>query len=465
MRRASSAPSARRARAAPTAVLALAAAAISLIVVAPAPSYDPWAWLLWGREVAGLELSTAEGPAFKPLPVAVATSLSLLGDEIAPVAWVLLARTGALLALWAAYRLGAGLADNRAAGLLAALGVATTGAFLAQAASGLSEPTLVALALTGAASARARRPRTALVCAAGCGLIRVETWPFLLLAGVIAGRRHPRLRPALTLLAALVPLAWFVPELLGSGDLLRSGSRARIPNPGQPALAPVPALASLAGAVALVAWPLWIGVAALLPAAARRTPARRRRREALVPAILGGAWLALVAAMAQAGFSGEPRYALPGATLISITGAVGIVELLRDLAPRLPSLLAAMAAAAPVAADRGADVASIPAAQAHHWRLSTSLRGAIQAAGGTRAVLACGTPHVGRYRGTLAAYQLGVPKHLVEADRPPRRPAVVFQSRLRNRSPAVPRPAGGSVALGRHGAWRIFASCRRDLTN
>ena len=35
---------------------ALAVAAASVLVVAPAPSYDPWAWLLWGREVAGLEL-------------------------------------------------------------------------------------------------------------------------------------------------------------------------------------------------------------------------------------------------------------------------------------------------------------------------------------------------------------------------------------------------------------------------
>src|SRR5919112_61296 len=32
--------------------VAAALAAVSLVVVAPAPSYDPWMWLLWGREVA-----------------------------------------------------------------------------------------------------------------------------------------------------------------------------------------------------------------------------------------------------------------------------------------------------------------------------------------------------------------------------------------------------------------------------
>ena len=52
------------------------AAALTALVVAPAPSYDPWAWLLWGREVAHGTLSTAEGPAFKPLPVALAATTS-----------------------------------------------------------------------------------------------------------------------------------------------------------------------------------------------------------------------------------------------------------------------------------------------------------------------------------------------------------------------------------------------------
>src|SRR5215203_400150 len=46
----------------------LAAAAVSPVVVRAAPGYDPWTWLLWGREVAGGTLSTADGPASEPLP-------------------------------------------------------------------------------------------------------------------------------------------------------------------------------------------------------------------------------------------------------------------------------------------------------------------------------------------------------------------------------------------------------------
>ena len=58
--------------------VALAVAALSALVIEPAPSYDPWAWLLWGREIAHGTLSTAEGPAFKPLTVAATTLLAPL---------------------------------------------------------------------------------------------------------------------------------------------------------------------------------------------------------------------------------------------------------------------------------------------------------------------------------------------------------------------------------------------------
>ena len=48
------------------AVLALTA----LTFLAPsAPTYDPWAWIVWGREILHLDLSTVDGPSWKPLPV------------------------------------------------------------------------------------------------------------------------------------------------------------------------------------------------------------------------------------------------------------------------------------------------------------------------------------------------------------------------------------------------------------
>src|SRR5215213_6324625 len=216
--------------------VAAALAALSLLVVAPAPSYDPWMWLLWGREVAEGALDTRDGPAFKPLPVAVCALLTPLG-QAAPVLWVFLVRTAALLAVWLAWRLGRRLTDGSVlGGAAAAVGVLLCGRLLGFSASG-AEPALVLAAALGG----------------------VEAWA--------AGRE--RVAVAVALAAALAPAAWLVPEWLGSGDVLRSGARARVPSPAQPAPAAVPAAASLREAVVLPLWPLWLGVLALVPAALR----------------------------------------------------------------------------------------------------------------------------------------------------------------------------------------------------
>jgi hypothetical protein len=98
-----------------TAAAIVLVTAASALLIAPIPTYDPWMWLLWGRETASLSLSTVEGPAFKPLPVAVCAVLSLLGPA-APMAWVLIARAGAVVAVFVAYR---------ALGALGAAAVAT----------------------------------------------------------------------------------------------------------------------------------------------------------------------------------------------------------------------------------------------------------------------------------------------------------------------------------------------------
>ena len=85
-------------------------AALSLIGPHSA-TYDPWAWLVWGREITHLDLVTTTGPSWKPLPVIFTTPFSLLGDSAAPVLWLLVARAGGLLAIAMAYRLAARLGN------------------------------------------------------------------------------------------------------------------------------------------------------------------------------------------------------------------------------------------------------------------------------------------------------------------------------------------------------------------
>lgn len=403
----------------------------SVLWADPAPAYDPWAWLLWGREVTEGALSTAEGPAFKPLPVALTALLAPLGGA-APWLWVLLARAGTAAALVLAWR---------RAGLLGAVAVFLTGELAGLTASGHSEGLLLALALGAWELWERDRRAAALVLGLLAALIRVEAWPFVLAAAVLAWRRGGVDGRWLAAGAIAVPLLWFVPEYLGSGDLLRSSDRARVPNPGQPALAAFPLGASLREAVALVPWPLWLGVAHALA----------RRRDTLAPAAAGAAWIALVALMSQfGGFSGEPRYALPGAALIALTAAWAAkrVPRTRNAAQRwlAPALLVA------VVALEGPKLADVRDAQAYQWDLQRDLTDAVAR------VDVCGTPYTGPLRGPLTAYRLHVHKDAVEPDAPPRPPGTVFQSRLTPDAPLEPSAPGFEEAATA-GLWTVRVRC------
>jgi hypothetical protein len=426
----------------------VAGGAVATLLVPAAPGYDAWAWLTWGRELTEGSLSTQDGPAFKPLPVAVCALLAPLGGA-APEAWLVVARAGALAALVLAALLAVRVSVRPPwrwayghAPVLAVAGVALTGGFVRHAMVGDAEPLLVALLLGAGLAALDGRDRTALVLGAAAALVRVEVWPFLLVA-LLARRAW---RPALAL-AVVLPAAWFGPELAASGELLRSTGRALTPNPGQPATAGRPALAvlELALTASLV---LPLAVAAL---AAPRGPAR-----ALAAA--GAAWIALVALMSEAGFAGEARYLLPGSAVVAVAGAASLA--------RAPAALAAVALVVAVL-PRAADLESLPHRLAHQHRLATGVERAIAAAGGPAALAGCGRPAVGRYRGTLLAWHLRVPKHRVRADG---RPAdVTFLTRLTPGAagPAAPRiaySAGSSCTSERTGAKRSPRSSTRAST-
>src|SRR5215203_1109347 len=155
-------------RLAVAAALVLAAVSLALPCL---PVYDPWAWLVWGRELLHGGLETASGPSWKPLPVLIDAPLSLLGDA-APKGWLLVARTGwicapLLAALLAARLSGEGTGRWRWVGAAIAAGsVALTGdSFtppLRQFTGGLSEPLLVALVLGAIWAALEERPGFAL---------------------------------------------------------------------------------------------------------------------------------------------------------------------------------------------------------------------------------------------------------------------------------------------------------------
>lgn len=313
------------------------AAALVLAAVSLAlpywPVYDPWAWLVWGRELADGGLETAAGPSWKPLPVLIDAPLSLLG-EAAPKAWLLVARTGwfcaALLAGLLAWRLsGKGLGRWRwAAALVAAGSVALTGdAFtppLRQFTGGLSEPLLVALVLGAVWAALDERPGVALGLGTAAALLRPETWPFLALWAFFATRERPRLRLAAIAAAILIPAAWFVPDLIGAGTPIEGPATARAGG-----IEPFDALEVLGRALAAPLAAVWIGVALLLWMQRDECGGIRfAERDRPLAVLLTGAvaYALLVALMAVGGFAGLPRFLAPATAVFAIAGAVGLAR-------------------------------------------------------------------------------------------------------------------------------------------
>ena len=335
-------------------------------------------------------------------------------------------------------------------------GVALSAGWWWHAAVGQAEGLFVAFALAALDRALAGRTRAALGLGWAAALIRPESWPFLGLFAAWLWRRDRALRPLVGAALVTVGLAWFLPDWLASGDPWRSGERARVPNPGAPALAPRPALASLERAAAIALAP--IAGAALIPLAALAGGRAGARRSAL-PAVAGVAWIALVAAMAEAGYSGEARYALPGAAAMAVSGGVGLawaVAAARRRGERLGTaavVVLGLGLATLVLPGRLGSVAGELRRAGDDAALWASLDEAVAAAGGRAAVLACGRPVTGPYRGPGVAWALHVHKRVVTFD--PALGGAVLRSRIRPGTAVEPAAPPGSHVAGRSERWEV----------
>jgi hypothetical protein len=300
------------------------------------PVYDPWAWLVWGRELLQGNFETAAGPSWKPLPVLICAPLSLLGDT-APDGWLLIARTGWICAPLLAGLLAARLSGEQtgrwrwvAAAIAAASVALTADSFtppLRQFTGGLSEPLLVALVLGAIWAALDERPGWVLGLGTAAALLRPEVWPFLALWAYFASKDHPRLRAPAIVAAVLIPIAWFVPDIIGAGNPLEGGETARAGG-----LEPLDGLAVLGRAIAAPLAAAWIGLALLIWRGDfvnqwfTKAPRAGAERPLAVLLTGAGAWIFLVALMAITGFAGLPRFLAPATAVIAVLGGVGIAR-------------------------------------------------------------------------------------------------------------------------------------------
>ena len=301
--------------------LALAAASLAL---PSAPTYDPWAWLVFGREIVvpGPGFSTIASTGWKPLAVLFTAPLALTGSA-APSLWLVVVRFAGLAALALAFRLGA-RAGGPIAGAIAALALlprptgcatcrrATSSRWSWRSCSARSSCTSAAAATRRSCSARWpgwRVPR----CGPSSGpmpsivaLIERRWWPLAL--GV----------PAMFAL-------WIVPDWLGSGDLLHTFHLARI------SAEPVtlqgtgdPALELLRGAGTIAPAPVWIGALCGL-AFGWRT----RDRTVAALAFVAAAWAGFTVVATALGYPAVPRYLVVPVAICCVVAGIGAVAVVR----------------------------------------------------------------------------------------------------------------------------------------
>jgi hypothetical protein len=387
----------------------LALATLSLLLPS-VPTYDPWAWLIWGREILHGQLVTTTGPSWKPLPVLFTTPFALLGTTGAPLAWLVVARAGGILAFAMAYRLGARLAGP-VAGAIAAGGLILCQDFIFNFARGNSEGILVAVCLWAIERHLDGRRVDAFVLGIAAALMRPEVWPFVAAYGLWLLWRD-RSRPTTTLVVGggvVVALLWFVPEYLGSGDFLRAAARARQPNLDSPAYATHPFLTVLHQAVPMLSTPIYVGAVIALVVAIRR-------RDRLVLALGGGAALMMlvVAAMTEGGFAGNMRYVALPAAFVCVLSGVGWVWLGRAVMARGGAVaLGAVVVAGSIFAFSHvrADTLQLRGNAlmvADEARFYGSVPEAIAAAGGAEGLKACGPIYTGAFQTQTVVWYMHV---------------------------------------------------------
>jgi len=441
-------------------VLACAALAVLSTLIAPTPSYDPWAWIIWGRELAGLSdlgFSTASATGWKPLPVLFTTPLSLLGAGLAPAAWVALVRTAALLALVVAARL-AHRAAGRPAAVAAVALLLLSPQSLELVTGGASEAIVLLALLYGIERHLDGRHGAALAAGIVAALARPETAALVLPYAVWAWRERAVSRRAIAGGLALLPLLWAGGDWLGTGNpFLTFGHATSSIEPNRVQDAAVPGFEVLAGTTQLVAL-----VVVALALGAIADAVRRRER---VGTTLGVALALLtvpLAFMTEFGYPGVSRYLSAPAALAGVLAGIAVARGGRAiLARRRGRPLLAVAGGALTALVIFTGAPSLSGSWAEYRgrvRLDRALPDAIAAAGGRATLLSCGRPVVRpAYLATDLAYRLDVPMRAVNSGGGA--PAVVFFPRRGVSWRGFTRDWGPWLALARIARtkeWEIY---------
>ena len=437
-------------------ILACVALAAASLLLSSGLTYDPWAWLVWGRNVADLDLVIGTAPSWKPLPVLFTTVFSFAG-EAAPELWLVVSRAGALLAVVMAGRLAARWCDCRLrwlAGLTAAAGLLIVHEYLRRSAVGNVEPLMVGLGLLAIERHLDGHRRQALVLGALAGLVRPEIWPFLGAYAVYLWFADRRSRVLVVAAIAMIPLFWFGGALWGSGDALQA--QHVVTTPGRPTPGAqtqhhgMRAFTDFAGML-----PLAVILLAVLGLVLSFKPRSSMLRPVALAAAAAATWVTILSIMVERGFTVIPRYLFMPAAFVAILAGIGMARAIglvggRSLR-RAGAIAIAVAAAAALSVGELRTLRADSRAVASQAERDRDLATAVELAGGADAVLACGLPVTEWFEKTVLAWELGVDLPEVTGhDRPG--PQIKFMYR-------APAEAGRFAGVGVRDDWTV-GDCR-----
>jgi hypothetical protein len=385
------------------------------------PGFDPYGWLVWGRQTLLGSLDTNAAPSWKPLSYIFTVPYALAGHRLELRLWmitvVFVSLAGVIFAARIAYKLTDAPAHRRwpavAAGVFAGLALLGLQDYAHYVLSSQSDPMIVTLCLAAVDCHLYKRYRAAIVLGVLASLGRPEVWPFLGLYSLWCWRAVPATRWWLAGGWAVVVVLWFgIPALTSRSPFVAAsnalGSGRRLTNDK--------VFGTIGRFLDLNELP--VELAALVAVV---FAVLRRDRVVLGLTVGAALWVVVEIAFALHGWPGLGRYMFEAAAVVVVLAGVAVGWLLlldvwggRALATRVPRWVGAAAVVVLVAS-------LLPAALSHvraehkdlrQQRLRTAeinrLAPVVAKLGGAARLRSCGEPLTRLEYQTMLAYTLEI---------------------------------------------------------
>jgi hypothetical protein len=401
-------------------VVAIAAAllVLSLLVVLWArtrPGYDPYGWLVWGRQTILGHLDTNAAPSWKPLPYLFTLPYALFGHYqlwLWMITSVAISLSGVIFAARIAYKLTDAPPERSWAAYVAGAfaGAALLGItdYMHYVLSAQSDPLIASLCLGAVDCHLSKRPRWAFALLVLASLGRPEVWPFIAAYAIWAWIKVPSMRWMVVAGAVVVLALWFGVPGLTSRSFFQAGSNALGSGRaihGNKVTGIISRFFSLHETSLELLALLSVALAVV-----------HRDRATLILAGAAVAWVIVEIAFALHGWPGVPRYMFPAAAAMVVVAGVGVGRLLTQ-PPRLSGALGivglVLVAAAivslvpPALSDARAEHKDLVAQRARTKEIG-QLTGVISRLGGAARVRGCGEPLTRLEYQSILAWNLDV---------------------------------------------------------